>query len=148
MLGSSGSGLESAVSTCCRFFCILLTSHKPPATKPHPYLSHLLADLPVLWSVDRTHCQPPVFAFVAPSAHSISFYSLVVCQLSSSHTWTCCLKLRFPVDPVCRSTSIFTGTCLSVPNNYPRACRPVGSTSASGQRQLLLVLPNLLISGC
>ena len=74
--------------------------------------------------------------------------ALVVCQLSSSHTWTCYLKSRFPVDPVRRSTSIFAGTCLSVPNYYPRACRPVGSTSASGQRQLLLVIPNLLISGC
>ena len=146
MLGSSGSGLEPAVSTCCRFFCILLTSHQPPS---HTHISAIVWPISLFFGASIglianhlcSHLQPH------PPTRSRST-ALVVCQLCSSHTWSCCLKSRFSVDPVRRSTSIFAGTCLSVPNNYPRACRPVGSTSASGQRQLLLILPNLLISGC
>ena len=126
-------------------------AHKPQATS-HQTTPHISA---IVWPISLffgasiglianhlcSHLQPH------PPTRSRST-ALVVCQLSSSHTWSCCLKTCFPVDPVRRSVPIQVNTCFSVPNYQPRACRPVSSTSASGQRELLLVLPILLISGC
>ena len=127
-------------------YCSQATSHQPPN---HTHISAIFRPIFLFFGASIGLIANHLCSHLQPHPPTRSrFTALVVCQLCSSHTWSCCLKSRFPVDPVRRSTSIFAGTCLTVPNNYPRACRPVGSTSASGQRQLLLVLPNLLISGC